>query len=168
MRTEVWPSQTKTITPEPGRSSVPVYQKLWLRGFRDHTISGRGFNLFKPLRHHFRATPFAVSPSRAAIPATKRLQSKRSTISPAVSAGNAAQEQIYAPPKGGFARPAGRCVSCNCHLDHHDSERSMGFGFRKENIREIDGRGNRTPSYGRPRENDNGGSCGQPSTYSIR
>ena len=25
---------------------------------RGHTISGRGFNLFKPLRRHFRATPF--------------------------------------------------------------------------------------------------------------
>ena len=32
------------------------YQILWVRGFRDHTISGRGFNLFKPLRRHFRAT----------------------------------------------------------------------------------------------------------------
>jgi len=31
---------------------------LWVRGFRDPTISGRGFNLFKPLRRHFRATPF--------------------------------------------------------------------------------------------------------------
>jgi hypothetical protein len=28
---------------------------LWVRGFRDPTISGRGFNLFKPLRRHFRA-----------------------------------------------------------------------------------------------------------------
>ena len=27
------------------------------RGFRAHTISGRGFNLFKPLRRHFRARP---------------------------------------------------------------------------------------------------------------
>ena len=35
-----------------------VYQMLWVRGFRDPTISGRGFNLFKPLRRHFRATPF--------------------------------------------------------------------------------------------------------------
>jgi hypothetical protein len=32
------------------------YQILWVRGFRDHTISRRGFNLFKPLRHHFPAT----------------------------------------------------------------------------------------------------------------
>jgi len=39
-------------------SRAPVYQILWVRGFRDHTISGRGFNLFKPLRRHFRATPF--------------------------------------------------------------------------------------------------------------
>jgi hypothetical protein len=35
-----------------------VYQILWVRGFIDPTISGRGFNLFKPLRRHFRATPF--------------------------------------------------------------------------------------------------------------
>ena len=28
---------------------------LWVRDFGDHTISGRGFNLFKPLRRHFRA-----------------------------------------------------------------------------------------------------------------
>ena len=28
---------------------------MWVRGFRDPTISGRGFNLFKPLRRHFRA-----------------------------------------------------------------------------------------------------------------
>jgi hypothetical protein len=35
------------------RDRVPM---LWVRGFRDHTISGRGFNLFKPLRRHFRAT----------------------------------------------------------------------------------------------------------------
>jgi hypothetical protein len=27
------------------------------QGFRDHTNPGRGFNLFKPLRRHFRATP---------------------------------------------------------------------------------------------------------------
>src|SRR5271170_1269020 len=39
-----------------GRAAA--YQMLWVRGFRDHTISGRGFNLFKPLRRHFRATPF--------------------------------------------------------------------------------------------------------------
>ena len=31
---------------------------MWVRGFRDHTTSGREFNLFKPLRLHFRATPF--------------------------------------------------------------------------------------------------------------
>jgi hypothetical protein len=28
---------------------------LWVRGFRDHTISRPGFNLFKPLRRHFPA-----------------------------------------------------------------------------------------------------------------
>jgi hypothetical protein len=39
-------------------SRAPVYQILWVRVFRDHTISGRGYNLFKPLRRHFRATPF--------------------------------------------------------------------------------------------------------------
>jgi hypothetical protein len=39
-------------------SRAPVYQMLWLPGFRAHTISGSGFNLFKPLRRHFRATPF--------------------------------------------------------------------------------------------------------------
>src|SRR5271155_1691858 len=31
---------------------------LWVGGFGGHTIPGRGFNLFKPLRRHFRATPF--------------------------------------------------------------------------------------------------------------
>jgi hypothetical protein len=36
---------------------APAYQILWVRGFRAHTISGRGFNLFKALRRHFRATP---------------------------------------------------------------------------------------------------------------
>jgi hypothetical protein len=39
-------------------SRAPVYHILWVRVFRDHTISGRGFNLFKPLRRHFRAIPF--------------------------------------------------------------------------------------------------------------
>ena len=39
------------------RSAAPVYHILWVRGFRAHTISGRGFNLFNPLRRHFRATP---------------------------------------------------------------------------------------------------------------
>ena len=37
---------------------APVYHILWSRGFRATTISGRGFNLFKPLRRHFEATPF--------------------------------------------------------------------------------------------------------------
>src|ERR1700731_4317851 len=39
-------------------SRPPVYHILWVRGFRAHTISGRGFNLFKWLGCHFRATPF--------------------------------------------------------------------------------------------------------------
>ena len=51
---------------------APVYHILWSRGFRDTTISGRGFNLFKPLRRHFEATPFCRRASRAAIPATER------------------------------------------------------------------------------------------------
>jgi hypothetical protein len=33
-----------------------LYQILGVRRFRGHTISGRGFNLFKPLRRHLRAT----------------------------------------------------------------------------------------------------------------
>ena len=43
--------------PERTVSRAPVYQMLWLPGFRATTISGRGFNLFRPLRRHFRATP---------------------------------------------------------------------------------------------------------------
>src|SRR5271156_577819 len=35
---------------------------LWVRGFRDHTISRPGFNLFKPLRRHFPATPVCRRP----------------------------------------------------------------------------------------------------------
>jgi hypothetical protein len=55
----------------------PPYQILWVRGFRGHTISGRGFNLFKPLRRHFPATP--VLPSSPLAPRSggpKRLGSK--------------------------------------------------------------------------------------------
>ena len=33
------------------------YQILGVQGCGAHTISGREFNLFKPLRHHFRASP---------------------------------------------------------------------------------------------------------------
>ncbi len=36
-------------------SRAPVYQILWVQGFRAHTISRPGFNLFKSLRRHFRA-----------------------------------------------------------------------------------------------------------------
>jgi hypothetical protein len=43
---------------------APVYHILWLRGFRDHTISGPGFNLFKSLRRHFRATPSVADDGR--------------------------------------------------------------------------------------------------------
>ena len=43
--------------PERTVSPRARYQMLWLPGFRATTISGRGFNLFKPLRRHFRATP---------------------------------------------------------------------------------------------------------------
>ena len=32
------------------------YQMLWVRGFRDPTISRPGCNPFKPLRRHFPAT----------------------------------------------------------------------------------------------------------------
>jgi hypothetical protein len=36
-------------------SRASVDYILWVRGFRDHTISGPGYNLFKLLRRHFRA-----------------------------------------------------------------------------------------------------------------
>ena len=51
----VIPAESRTV------SRAPVYYILWVRGFRDHTISGRGFNLFNLLRRHFRATPFLPS-----------------------------------------------------------------------------------------------------------
>ena len=40
-----------------GQPCAPVPDLVGSR-FPSHTISGRGFNLFKPLRRHFRATPF--------------------------------------------------------------------------------------------------------------
>ena len=56
---EPWPLRrrrgSEISSPERTVSHAPVYQMLWLRGFGDHTILGRGFNLFKPLRRHFRA-----------------------------------------------------------------------------------------------------------------
>ena len=55
-------------------SCALVYQILWVRGFRDYTIFGRGFNLFKPLRRHFRATPFLPSGPCAPIPETPRFK----------------------------------------------------------------------------------------------
>jgi hypothetical protein len=64
---------------------APVYHILWLRGFRDHTISGPGFNLFKSLRRHFRATgqlrpslTMAVSEPGALLPSGAELRPARS------------------------------------------------------------------------------------------
>ena len=53
---------------------------LWDRVCRDHTISRRELNLFKPLRHHFRASRFAAGPSDAATPAAEAPQLERPTI----------------------------------------------------------------------------------------
>ena len=52
-------------------SRAPVYQILWVRAFRDHTISRPGFNLIKSLRRHSPATRFPVRFSRAEIPASE-------------------------------------------------------------------------------------------------
>jgi hypothetical protein len=56
---ELWPLSrrrgSETVSPKRTVSRAPVYQMLWVRDFGDHTILGRGFNLFKPLRRHFRA-----------------------------------------------------------------------------------------------------------------
>jgi hypothetical protein len=58
-------------------SRASAYYILWVRGFRDHTISGRGFNLFNLLRRHFRATPFLPSgPLAPRFRRPKRLCSK--------------------------------------------------------------------------------------------
>jgi hypothetical protein len=51
-------------------SRAPVYHILWVRVFRDHTISGRGFNLFKPLGRQFRAN--SVLPSGPVAPRSRR------------------------------------------------------------------------------------------------
>ena len=51
-------------------SRAAGYHILWVRVFRDHTISGRGFNLFKPLRRHFRAN--SVLPSGPLAPRSRR------------------------------------------------------------------------------------------------
>src|SRR5271155_2594498 len=67
---------------------------LWVRGFRDHTIFGRGFNLFKPLRRHFRATPFLPSGPCAAIPTTETPRFKRSAMGSAISAVRKSHFQI--------------------------------------------------------------------------
>ena len=58
-------------------SRAPVYYILWVRGFRDPTISGREFNLFNLLRRHFRAAPFLPSgPLAPRFRRPKRLCSK--------------------------------------------------------------------------------------------
>src|SRR5271163_4683191 len=54
-------------------SCLPVYHILWVRGLRAHTISGRGFNLFKLLRRHFRATPFCRQTLSRRDPGDRRL-----------------------------------------------------------------------------------------------
>jgi len=70
---EPWPlgrrRGSEISSPERTVSHAPVYQMLWLRGFGDHTILGRGFNLFKPLRRHFRAArDGATSAANEALP----------------------------------------------------------------------------------------------------
>jgi len=49
-------------------SRAPMYHILWVLAFLDHTISRPGFNLFKLLRRHFRATPFCRQPLEACRP----------------------------------------------------------------------------------------------------
>jgi hypothetical protein len=44
---------------EPKRRRRALYHNLGVRCLRGHTISGRGFNLFKALRRHLRATPLS-------------------------------------------------------------------------------------------------------------
>jgi hypothetical protein len=58
--------------PEGRTVSRALFHISWVRGFRAHTISWPGFNLFKLLRRHLPADSLvAVRPSRAAIPATE-------------------------------------------------------------------------------------------------
>jgi hypothetical protein len=57
-------------------SRAPPYHILWVRGCRGHTISRPGFNLFKPLRRHFPATPFCRQPLAPRSRRPKRLSSK--------------------------------------------------------------------------------------------
>jgi hypothetical protein len=58
-----------------------------------HTISRPQFNLFKPLRRHFQATPFCRQPLARDPQRPKQPRFKRSTIGSAISTGPAAHEQ---------------------------------------------------------------------------
>ena len=90
--------QLSSCGSQPGSRTVGggrVYQTLWVRRLRDSTISGLGFNLFKPLRRYFRAIPFCCQPSRAAIAATETARFKRSTIGSAVSSGTTVRRNKY-------------------------------------------------------------------------
>jgi len=73
----------------------PVYHILWVRSFRGHTISRRGFNLFKPLRRHFPATPISLSRHD---PATETPRLKRSTIDSTVSSWRRRRNGLSHPP----------------------------------------------------------------------
>ena len=73
-----------------------MYHILWVRRFRDHTNPGRRFNLFKPLRRHFRAASVLPYGSLApAIRRPKRLRFKRSTIGVGSPRGTAALGGLY-------------------------------------------------------------------------
>ncbi len=63
--------------PEPRTAGrAPAHQMLWVRGYRGHTISGRGFNLIKRLRRHFRATPLCRPALSGRDPTTETRRSK--------------------------------------------------------------------------------------------
>jgi len=93
----------------------PAYQILWVRGFRGHTISGRGFNLFKPLRRHFRATP--VLPSSPLAPRSrgpKRLGSKDRQSARRSPPGRPWELRNFPPPSPRFSpkiEQQHRCIS---------------------------------------------------------
>jgi hypothetical protein len=61
---------------------------------------------------------------------------------------------LFAPPTE-LRPPGGEIRFVRLPFGPSDSERSTGFGFRKENIREIDGRG-KHPKYRRRRASDQG------------
>jgi hypothetical protein len=63
-------------------SRAPVDQ-MWVRGFRGHSISRRGFNHVNPLRRHFPAPPFcrqALTPRSRQPPAVSSGRRKRTDI----------------------------------------------------------------------------------------